>query len=212
MLKKLFKKYNHILFLLYIPVYLFCFFSLEKRPADLGVNVHIALDDMIPFNKYFIVPYYLWFLYMTVTIVFFFFYSKEELIKYAVFLISGMSICLIIYAIFPTYQTLRPTITDNDIFSVLVSFIYSADTSSNICPSIHVLNSIAAHIAVVKSRFFKNRRALKAVSLILMVLICLSTVFLKQHSVVDGICAIVLAVLLYIPIYSRFGFFRRLNA
>lgn len=207
--KIMIKKYNHILFLLYIPIYMACFIALESRPVELGTNIHIALDDMIPFNKYFIIPYFLWFAYITVTIIFFFFYDKLELIKYAVFLITGMSICIIIYAVFPSYQTLRPVITDNDIFSKMVRFIYSIDSSSDVCPSIHVLNSIAAHIAIVKSRFFKSKRTVKAFSFILVVLICLSTVFLKQHSVVDGVCAIILAAILYIPVYSRFSIFNR---
>lgn len=203
------KKYNHILFLLYIPIYMFCFFKLESRPAGIGVNVHIPLDDLIPFNKYFVIPYFSWFLYITVTIIFFFFYDKLELIKYAVYLITGMSICIIIYALFPSYQSLRPEITDTDIFSKLVCFIYSVDSPSDVCPSIHVFNSVAAHIAIVKSRFFKSKKIIKALSLILIIFICLSTVFLKQHSVADGLCALLLAALLYIPIYSRVSIFNR---
>ncbi len=207
----MFKKYNHILFLLYIPIYMVCFLALESRPVNLGVNVHTVLDDMIPFSKYFVIPYFLWFAYMTATIIFFFFYDKMELIKYAVFLITGMSVCIIIYAVFPSYQTLRPVITDDDIFSKMVCFIYSVDSPSDVCPSIHVLNSIAAHTAVLKSRFFRSKPVLKTISLILMILICLSTVFLKQHSVIDGLCAIILAALLYIPIYSRFSLFKRFS-
>ena len=35
--------------------------------------MHTALDDLIPFNEYFIVPYLMWFLYVAATIAFFFF-------------------------------------------------------------------------------------------------------------------------------------------
>ena len=35
-----------------------------------------------------------------------------------------------------------------------------------------------------------------------MVSICLSTVFLKQHSVFDGVCAIVLAIFMYLIVYK----------
>lgn len=205
------KKYNHILFLLYIPIYMACFMALESRPVCSGVNIHIPLDDIIPFNKYFIIPYLLWFVYITSTIIFFFFYDKLELVRYAVFLITGMTICIIIYALFPSYQTLRPNLTGDDIFTRIIIAIYNIDSPSDVCPSIHVLNSAAAHIAVIKSRFFKSRKILKTISLILTILICLSTVFLKQHSVVDGLCALMLAGLLYIPIYSRINVFRRFD-
>ena len=207
MLKKLWQKYWHILFALYIPIYLICFVLLESRPVDLGTNIHIALDDYIPFCKYFIIPYMLWFAYIAATVIFFFFYNRNEFIKYALFLITGMSICLVIYYIWPSYQTLRPTLTDSDIFTSIIGFISSADSSSNICPSIHVLNSLAAHIARSKSKFFKGKKILKAGSFVLMVLICLSTVFLKQHSVLDGIYAVILAFILYILIYSRISVF-----
>lgn len=211
MLKNLWQKYWHILFVLYIPIYLICFVLLESRPVDLGTNIHIALDDYIPFCKYFIIPYMLWFIYIAATVIFFFFCNRSEFIKYAVFLITGMSICLVIYYLWPSYQTLRPKLTGTDIFTNIISFIYSADSSSNICPSIHVLNSLAAHIAISKSSFFKDKKILKAGSFILMVLICLSTVFLKQHSALDGIYAIVLAIILYILIYSRISIFEFVN-
>ena len=211
MLKKLWQKYWHILFVLYIPIYLICFVLLESRPVDLGTNIHIALDDYIPFCKYFIIPYMLWFIYIAATVIFFFFYNRSEFIKYAVFLITGMSIFLVIYYLWPSYQTLRPKLTGTDIFTNIISFIYSADSSSNICPSIHVLNSLAAHIAISKSSFFKDKKILKAGSFILMLLICLSTVFLKQHSALDGIYAIVLAIILYILIYSRISIFEFVN-
>ena len=69
------------------------------------------------------------------------------------------------------------------------------------------LKYIAAHIAISKSKFFKGKKILKAGSFVLMVLICLSTVFLKQHSVLDGIYAVILAFILYILIYSRISVF-----
>ncbi len=211
MLKKIWQRYWHIIFVLYIPIYITCFVSLENRPVDLGVNIHVALDDYIPFCKYFIIPYMLWFLYIASTIIFFFFYDRIELIKYAVFLITGMSICLVIYYFWPSYQTLRPQLNGTDIFTDIINFIYTADSPSNICPSIHVLNSIAAHIAVSKSRFFNNKKILKTGSFVLMVLICLSTVFLKQHSALDGMYAIILAAILYIPIYSRINVFKKIR-
>ena len=86
-LKALFKKYWHIVFVLYFPIYMAAFVALEKKSFDNYTFMHCAIDDMIPFCRFFIVPYILWFAYMAVFLVFFFFYSREEFISYAWYLI-----------------------------------------------------------------------------------------------------------------------------
>lgn len=200
--RDLLTKYWHIVFALYIPLYLYIFFTLENTDYKKTTIIHMPLDDMIPFCRFFIIPYLLWFLYMAFAIIFFFFYSRKEFIRYASFLIIGMTICLTIYAFFPSELELRPVdLNTSDIFGYLVSLIYKADTPTNVCPSIHCLNSFATHIAIRKCEFFKKRPALIWLSFILMVLICLSTLFLKQHSVYDVIGAALLSVILYILIY-----------
>ena len=215
-MKHLAAKYWHILFALYFPIYISCFMALEARGWSHGTLIYVWLDDYIPFNKYFIIPYTLWFAYIAVTVIFFFFYSQKEFIRYATFLILGMSICLIIYAFWPSMLNLRPTdLEATDIFSKMVLSIYTVDTPTNVCPSIHCLNSFIAHIAICRSEYFKQKKAIKALSFVLMISICMSTVFLKQHSIFDGICAALLASILYIPIYSKynlFDFFKHRNS
>ncbi len=97
---------------------------------------------------------------------------------------------------------MRPTITGNDIFSRIVDGIYTIDTPTNVAPSMHVLNSIAIHIGLTGYEPFKKRLGLRLISLILMVIISVSTVFVKQHSILDGLWAIALSIALYIAIYS----------
>lgn len=205
--KTFFHKYWHALFGLYLPIYLFLFFFLEERALVHGHDIYIWLDDVVPYNKYFIIPYLLWFLYIAVTVGFFFFYSQKEFVRYATFLVVGMSICVATFAIYPSSQELRPTLTENDIFTKLVKMIYTIDSPTNVCPSIHVLNSLIAHIAICKSEYFKSKTLIKILSLILCISICLSTVFLKQHSVFDGICSIILCAIMYVFIYSRYNLF-----
>lgn len=205
--KNLIKKYWHIVFALYTPFYLYTFFTIEHIDYEHTTIIHMPLDDMIPFCKYFIIPYLIWFIYMAFAILFFFFYSQKEFIRYAAFLIIGMTICLTLYVLFPSELELRPaTVDTSDIFGYLVSIIYKTDTPTNVCPSIHCLNSFATHIAIRKCGFFRKRPALIRLSFILMVMICLSTLFLKQHSVYDVIGAALLAVVLYIIIYRLFPF------
>ena len=165
-------------------------------------SIHIWLDDYIPFNEWFLIPYLLWFLYMAVTILYFLFTSKKDYYRECAFLFIGMSICLIIYMIWPNCQNLRVTeFPRENILTKGVQFIYALDTATNVCPSIHVYNSIGVHIAVSHSETLGKNKWIRLGSFLLMISICLSTVFLKQHSAFDGICAMGLALIMYIFVY-----------
>ncbi len=197
-----FKKYKHAWVLLYMFIYFPWFFYLEKTITTHYTSVHIRLDDFIPFNELFIIPYYLWFIYVAGVIAYFLFTSKEDYYRCCAFLFIGMTICLTIYTIWPNGQDLRPTTFARDNFLVdIAKNLYSSDTSTNVCPSIHVFNSIGIHIAIMHSAKLKNKHWVRRGSFVLCVLICLATVFLKQHSAFDGIAAFILAVFMYLIVY-----------
>lgn len=201
-MKALFQKYKHAWVFSYGILYMIWFGWLESRTGISHYPVHTGLDDIIPFNEVFIIPYFLWFAYIAVTMIYFFLTSKEDFYKMCAFLFTGMTICLIIYTVWPNGQNLRPEVFPRDnIFSRIVGMLYGMDTSTNVCPSIHVFNSIGVHIAITHSARLKSKKWLRAASFVLMVSICLSTVFLKQHSAFDGFCAILLSALMYLLVY-----------
>ena len=201
--KEFLKGHKHIWISAYWLIYLVWFLLLEMREDVVMQPIHIWLDDYIPFHEWFIIPYLLWFAYMAVTIIYFLLYSKEDYYRESAFLYIGMSICLIIYMIWPNCQNLRVTEFPRDNFLTwIVSIIYGMDTSTNVCPSIHVYNSIGVHIAVAHSEKLKKYKGIQLGSFVLMILICLSTVFLKQHSAFDGIAAMPLALIMYILVYK----------
>lgn len=201
-LKELLSKYKHAWVLLYVPIYFIWFFALEKAVTTDYYSVHIWLDDYIPFNELFVIPYYIWFPYIVITIAYFFITSRKEFYKCTAFLFTGMTICLIIYTIWPNGQDLRPSVYPRNNFLInIVRHLQTTDTPTNVCPSIHVFNSIGAHIAIVRSEKLKKYKWITITSFIIMVLICMATVFLKQHSVFDGICAVILAAILYLAVY-----------
>lgn len=171
---------------------------LEKTVTRHYHVMHVALDDFIPFNEYFIIPYMMWFLYVAGTIVFFLFRNKEDYYRICTFLFSGMTISLIICTFFHNGTDFRPAIDPGkNIFSGMVAALYQTDTPTNVFPSIHVYNSIGTHIAIMKSESLKKYPWVRAGSAILMVSICLSTVFLKQHSVIDMVGAAIMAYVIY---------------
>lgn len=162
----------------------------------------MAIDDYIPFCEYFIVPYLLWFGYVAWGLGYFYFKNKDEYFRLCKMLFTGMTIFLIVSTIYPNGHYLRPaTFARDNIFVDAVRLLYSADTSTNLFPSIHVYNSIAINIAVWHSENFRNKKWVRYGSSILMTSIVLSTMFLKQHSVFDVLTGILMAVFMYRMVY-----------
>jgi len=196
---------KHVWPLLYVFLYVPWFYYLEHTYNNLSkvTLIHCALDDVIPFCEIFVVPYLLWFLYIPFVFIVIFFTSKNEFYRLCAYEFIGMTIALLVCTIFPNGHDLRvdPTIRDN-IFMDLLSSIYTNDTSTNVLPSIHVFATITAHICLTKSISMQRHKYICRASLIFTVLVFLSTVFLKQHSIIDSICGALLSCILYIVIFE----------
>lgn len=198
------EKNKHGLLLLYFMIYLPWFGHLERTVTTHFHVIHVALDDYIPFCEYFIVPYLLWFGYVAWGFCYFYHKNKDEYFRLCTVLFTGMTIFLIISTIYPNGHYLRPTTFErNNLFVVLVKWLYSTDTPTNLFPSIHVYNSIAVNMAVWHAENFKENRIVRYGSAVLMISIILSTMFLKQHSVFDVVTGIVLAVFMYTLVYAK---------
>ena len=212
------KKYSHAwLFLIFAM--LGQQFSLLEQFVVPRYWVYCWVDGYIPFLPGFVIPYMLWFAYIAVGLVVLCLHDREDFIRAFSLLGWGMFIALVIYFFFPHGQPLRPIITHDDIFSRLVrDVIYANDTNTNCCPSIHVLNQLAVHIGLCKSKLMRSRKWypwFKWASFTFTVLVCASTVFLKQHSIIDVLAALLLEIPLYLLIYKvdwKGLFARRKNA
>lgn len=201
-LKTVYAKYRHAIpLILYGIIYMTWFFYLEKTVTKYTV-IHTFIDDYIPFCEVFIVPYLLWFAYVAFTVGYFFFKDKTDYYNTCIFLFTGMTVFLIISTLFPNGQHLRPSEMPRDnIFTHMVASLYATDTPTNVWPSIHVYNSIGAHLAICKSSHFKSKKGVRAVSAVLCVSIILATMFLKQHSFFDVITAFIMAFVMYVIVY-----------
>ena len=146
-IKELFDKYHHAWVFLYGFIYMPWFSWLEKHVTSNYFVIHSVFDDYIPFIEIFIIPYLLWFVYVSGTVLYFFFTDKQGFYRICTLLITGMTLFLIICTIFPNGLNLRPsTFARDNIFVDLVRFIYRADTSTNVLPSLHVYKSIGCYI------------------------------------------------------------------
>ncbi|MCI8783682.1 MAG: phosphatase PAP2 family protein [Dorea sp.] len=201
--KNFIKKYRHAWVLLYGFIYMPWFIYLEKRTDVHYFLIHSPLDDYIPFVEYFIVPYLLWFAFVAVAAGYFFFTDKTGFYRLSAFLIVGMTFFLFLCTVFPNGLNLRPaTFARDNIFVELVKHVYATDTPTNVLPSIHVFNSLGVCIAIWHSEALKKHRKIQYGAYLLAVLIILSTVFLKQHSVTDVIAAFALACVIYPFVYA----------
>lgn len=193
----------HCLVLSYFIVYTIWFFSLEFL-AEPKYWIVCPWDAYIPFCEYFIIPYGLWFPYFLGGLAYFLFKNKELFLKLCFVMFSGMTICLTIYSFWPNAIDLRQEIVGTNLFCQLAGLIRAVDTPSNVCPSIHVASTAAVHWAVNRYRGFRRPVLTKTLSLFLAVFICASTVFLKQHSIVDVFWGLILtaALVLLVRIYE----------
>lgn len=205
-MKEFIKKYSHAWVLSYFFIYVTWFFALNQLTVDDFSPIWSKLDDFIPFLEVFIIPYYLWFLYIPLTVIYFFFWAeKKEYYQLTAFLFIGMTIALITYTIYPNGVYFRPDLDELGRDNLLISltrFIYAVDPGTNCCPSLHCFNSIGVCIGINRCKSLKKYKAVRVGSIILSAFICLSTLFVKQHSIIDVFWAFVLAAGMYFAVYE----------
>ena len=189
-------------------IYPIWFKSLESRiTVSTGYHImHTHMDNLIPFCEWFIVPYFLWFIYIFAGLVYFMFTNKEDFYKVSLFLFIGMIASLVICEIYPNGTDFRPAyLSEKNIFMIMVKNLYRVDTPTNVFPSIHAYNSLCMHIALLKSKELRTARYGKFVryfSCFLCIFICIATLVLKQHSVLDVGGAILLCFITYGFVYG----------
>ena len=169
--------------------------------------VYTPLDDWIPFCEWFILPYVCWYGYMFVVGMYLMTQDRGEFLRCCVFVFGGLSLCLLICTVFPNGQNLRPKVFPREnLLTSLIQGIYAADTNTNVLPSMHVLGSLAIHTSVHRSQTpILCKRGVRLASLILCVLICISTVFVKQHAVIDVLAGIFTGAIAYVFVYLIVG-------
>ena len=166
----------HLWFQLYWVVYLIWFFWLDLTITDPKYIIHSRIDDRIPFNEWFIFPYCSWFLLLAGVTALLWWCDTQSYDKLCLTMFSGMTFCLILYMLLPNGLELRPTAEDverSNIAMSILQLIWKADASVNVCPSIHCQSSACMALWAA--------------------LICASTVFTKQHSIIDVVCGLAVA-------------------
>ena len=197
-------EFSHLKLLLgWIGYFVLYFLTENLVPVEKCHDIYCGLDDIIPFCEAFLIPYVFWYLLIVVSLLYFLLYNVDSFKKLQTYIIITQVVAMAIYIIYPSCQNLRPTEFPRDNFLTdCVGLLYSLDTNTGVCPSLHCAYSIG--IASVWLREKNVSKLWKAFVVIAVILICLSTMFIKQHSAVDFFAAIPVCLLAEILVFKIF--------
>ena len=196
-------EYRHLLLLIGWPVYFFMYFITEKFIPEGNCHVvHSLVDDLIPFNEYFVLFYVSWYFFMVWSLLGFMLYDIKSFVKAQKLIVGMQIIAVATYIIWPSVQYLRPGHFEHtNLCTWILGIIYSQDTPTGVCPSLHVGYTLAvlsawltAKEAGLSKKIFVTAWAM---------LICISVCFVKQHSFTDVWAAAVLYLFLRIILFRR---------
>ncbi len=195
-------EFSHLKLLLFWPVFGFMFLFVER----IGVRseyfpISCALDDLIPFCEYFIIPYLFWFIFLAGIHIYTLLYDTAAFRRMMRFIAVTYTIAIAVYLVFPNCQELRPEeFARDNVLTRFMTWFYGFDTNTNVCPSIHVIGSAAVMFAAWDCERL-GTPAWKTAFAAAAVLISVSTMFLKQHSAVDVIAAVPVCAVGYVWAY-----------
>ncbi len=189
-------QFSHILLLLFTwSVYFILYFVTENLiPAENCHPIHCKLDDLMPFCEYFVVFYTGWYLLVAGSLAYYFFYDVKRFRQLDLYIFVTQVVAMACYILYPSRQDLRPEMFPREnVFTWILGIIYAFDTNTGVCPSLHVAYSLAILSVMWKDEHLS--KLWKVTLAVLVVMIALSTSFVKQHSMVDVFAAIPTALI-----------------
>lgn len=196
--------WRELRYALWLPLYLLSFVLLERLSTGRYWATQLPLDARIPFCEWFVIPYCLWYPLLVAVGLYLLFRDQRAFRRYMLFLAATFFISELIWLLLPNGQDLRPAVMPREnLLTAVVSGLYRIDTNTNVFPSVHVVGAIGALLAVWDCPALRRRRTLCHLTGLLAALICVSTLFIKQHAVLDVCGGLTLSLLAAIPIYRR---------
>ena len=188
-------RFSHLKLLLGWVGYFVLYFLTENLiPAERCTPVHMWLDDVIPFCEWFLIPYVFWYVLIVISLLAFMLYDVKSFRRLQIFIIVTQVAAMAIYILFPSRQDLRPVEFPRDNFLTrCIGILYDFDTSTGVCPSLHVAYSLGIASVWLKKKDSPLGWRIFVVAAV--ALICLSTMFIKQHSAVDFFAALPVGLL-----------------
>ena len=197
-------QFAHLKLLLgWVVYFLFYFLTENFIPVENCHVIHSALDDRIPFNEFFFIPYCFWYLLIVISLVYFALYDVENFKNLQIFIIITQVVAMTVYILYPSVQNLRPTeFARDNFFTWLAGIIYTLDTPTGVCPSLHVAYSLGIGSCWLKEK--SASKLWKGFVVFSVILISLSTAVVKQHSVIDIFAALPLGLLAEALVFGKY--------
>ena len=143
----------------------------------------------------------LWYLHKAALLAFLL-YDIRSFKRLQIYIMITQAVAMAVYILYPSVQPLRPdSFARDNALTRLMAFIYSFDTPTGVCPSLHVAYSLG--IASVWCHRRDVSRGWKGFMVLSAAMISLSTAFIKQHSVVDIAAALPLGLLAEYLVFGR---------
>lgn len=190
--------------LLFFPVYLVSFFTMERLIGEADCySVYCAIDDMIPFCEWFLFPYISWHALIPLLTLYLLCRDRDTYRNLMWYFIVTYTVTLIIYILWPSCHQLRPDVMPRDnLVSRAVALMYSMDTDTNVCPSMHITGALGFLAAAWHTKRFSTP-IWRTVSAVIVAAIFASTLFLKQHSLLDVLTALPLSLMAYLLCFRQ---------
>ena len=197
-------QFAHLKLLLgWVVYFLFYFLTENFIPVENCHVIHSALDDRIPFNEFFFIPYCFWYLLIVISLGYFALYDVENFRNLQTFIIITQVVAMTVYILYPSVQNLRPTeFARENFFTWLAGIIYTLDTPTGVCPSLHVAYSLGIGSCWLKEK--SASKLWKGFVVFSVILISLSTAVVKQHSVIDIAAALPVGLLAEILVFGKY--------
>lgn len=197
-------EFRHMKWILFWPLFGLSFYLIERiyQPASFHI-MYTRLDDLIPFCEWFLPFYLFWFLYLAGSLLYLLFYDPKGFTREMKFITITFSLTVLICIFYPNCQELRPdSFARDNVLTRFIAGLYKLDTSTNVFPSMHVIGSAACMFGLTTTKRFRST-GWKIFWFVITVLVSISTVFLKQHSVLDIFGAIPVCILGYLIVYIK---------
>lgn len=169
------------------------YFPRLLRLLFLGNDYYVletALDSRIPLLPFMVVIYIGSYLFWAVNYVQCCRYGERQANRFLYADLIGKTVCLLFYIFLPTSME-RADFTGNDVFSLLLRFLYRVDLPDNLFPSIHCFCSWLCYIGMRGDQRYPKKY--RIFSVIFAIAVCISTVTVKQHVLIDIPAGILLA-------------------
>lgn len=157
--------------------------------------ISIPLDNKIPFIKEFIYIYMIWYPFLIISYYNVWKYNKEKYGKLVLVTVTSLLILYMFFILYPT-KVERPEVNSFHDLTTFVTYVtFLTDTPVNCFPSGHCLLCFVLMFSAFRDK--KLPIQFRFIVSVLGTLIIFSTLFVKQHVILDAVGSLILAIFTY---------------